>query len=102
MITITIMQVFVCDPEFCPGSEYTLVVQFEANPLPTQVVIRMNMLMINMMSMVMMNMKVMTKEMTNMVLMNMRTNMVMVTMLMINSDEKNQNHCDGNLVNEGN
>ena len=38
LIKMIIMQVFICDPEFCPGSEYTLVVQFEANPLPTQVV----------------------------------------------------------------
>ena len=74
------MQVFVCDPEFCPGSEYTLVVQLEANPLPTQVVSMINMGMINM---VMMNMLVMNMAngrdehshmnmvMTNMVIMNM-------------------------------
>ena len=37
----TMAQVSVCDPGFCPGSEYTLVVQFEANPLPTQVVANM-------------------------------------------------------------
>ena len=37
----TMAQVSVCDPGFCPGLEYTLVVQFEANPLPTQVVANM-------------------------------------------------------------
>ena len=55
------MQVFVCDTEFCPGSEYTLVVQFEANPLPTQVVVMANMLIMNMvlMNLLMMNMVIM-------------------------------------------
>ena len=31
------LQAYVCDPDFCPGSEYTLVVPFEANPPPTEV-----------------------------------------------------------------
>ena len=86
LIKMIIMQVFVCDPEFCPGSEYTLVVQFEANPLPTQVVSMINMGMINM---VMMNMLVMNMangrdehSHMNMVMMNM---VVMIMNMMISN-----------------
>ena len=51
------MQVSVCDTEFCPGSEYILVVHFEANPLPTQVSIMVKM--VKIIKRMMMNMMMM-------------------------------------------
>ena len=81
LIKKIIMQVFVCDPEFCPGSEYTLVVQLEANPLPTQVVSMINMVMIKMLIMNMANGRDEHSHM-NMVMMNM---VVMIMNMMISN-----------------
>ena len=89
LIKMIIMQVFICDPEFCPGSEYTLVVQLEANPLPTQVVSMINMVMVMMVNMVMINMLIMNMangrdehSHMNMVMMNM---VVMMMNMMISN-----------------